>query len=115
MTQDPSRIDIPADLRSAIDALAAEHGLAAVIGAVLDASTRAGTPYGASTPVNNVGTLNGHGPCFHCGASQPTGEMWEADETGVLCTVRCGACGRDYGEYYFLDPDRAEAAQRAIE
>lgn len=114
MTQDPATLDVPADLQSAIDALAADHGLAAVIGAVLDASSRAGTPYGASTPVDEDGHLNGHGPCFHCGASEPTGEMWEADDQGVLCTVRCGACGQDYGEYYTIEPEKTEAAQAAI-
>ena len=115
MTDDPSRLDVPGALQDSLDALVREHGLAAVLGAVLNASERAGTPYGASTPVDKDGKLSGHGPCYHCGAQKPSGEMWEADDEGVLCTVRCGACGRDYGEYYTIEHSRTEAAQEAIQ
>jgi hypothetical protein len=114
MTHDPTRTDVPPALQRRLDALVADYGLTAVLGAALSASAEAGTPYGASTPVGDDGTLSGHGPCYHCGARQPSGEMWEADDGGVLCTVRCGACGRDYGEYYTMEADKTEAAQDAI-
>ena len=91
------------DLSASVRALVAEHGLDAVAAAVLDASREAGVPYGASTPREADGTLRGHRPCFHCGADAPSGEVWDASDDGVLCTVRCGECGRDYAEFYTVE------------
>ena len=103
-------------LRSDLAALADAHGLEAVLEAALALSRREGRPYGATTPRDAAGTLRGHGPCLHCGATEPTGEVWETDDDGVLCLVRCGACGQDYAEYYTPDdlPDaHAEPSSEA--
>lgn len=91
-----SALDLATSIRDLVD----DHGLEPVIQAVLAATREAGTPYGAMTPRSDDGTLEGHRPCFHCGASTPTGEVWDASEDGVVCTVRCGTCGRDYAEFY---------------
>lgn len=111
MNQDPARTAVSDDLRAAVGGLVARHGLAAVVGALLEATREAGTPYGASTPVQDSGTLGGHGACFHCGAHTPVGEVWEADDDGVLCLVRCGTCGRDYAEYYTMEEERTRRAE----
>lgn len=95
------------DLSASVRALVQTHGLQAVVEELLAATREAGTPYGASTPRKADGTLQGHRPCFHCGADTPSGEVWEADDDGVLCMVRCQTCGQDYAEFYTVDEVRA--------
>lgn len=99
------------DLLAALDGLVAHHGLEDVIGALLAVTREAGRPYGASTPMKDDGEIAGHGPCFHCGADTPVGEVWEADDDGVLCLVRCGTCGKDYAEYYTLEEEQTRLAE----
>ncbi|MEM1054799.1 MAG: hypothetical protein AAGI52_04680 [Bacteroidota bacterium] len=111
MTETPASAHIPDGLREALDGLIGHHGLEAVVGALLEATRAAGTPYGASTPVGKNGRLSGHRPCFHCGANTPVGEVWEAQEEGVLCMVRCGTCGRDYAEFYTIEEEGARLAR----